>query len=188
VQSCPAPAPARPLRTQCQASPRRDLSAGGVRRNGMNSPLLPRRSGRWRHGVQPSSSQLRRAKSSSAMAAVSSCPTTVPMAAVGIENSLSAMSCEGFSSPLVPLTSAVMRSNQPSRELFAPVGSSAAHTARSPPASKRCGFCPFFAPAGRAAAPARVRRFGLCLDTPTVCLTAHPPIAAPAPPPPPAPL
>jgi len=83
----------------------------------MNSPLLPRRSGRWRHGVQPSSSQLRRANSSSAKAAVSSCPTTVPMAAVGIENSLSAMSCEGFSSPLVPLTSAVMRSNQPSRKV-----------------------------------------------------------------------
>ena len=35
VQSCPAPAPTRPLRPQCQASDRCDCTVGGVRGNGL---------------------------------------------------------------------------------------------------------------------------------------------------------
>ena len=45
VQSCPAQAPARALRTQLQASPGCDLAAGGVRGNGLNSLSDPQCAG-----------------------------------------------------------------------------------------------------------------------------------------------
>jgi len=45
MQSCPTHAPARPLRTQCQASPRCDLAAGRVRGNGLNPLTLPQLQG-----------------------------------------------------------------------------------------------------------------------------------------------
>ena len=58
VQSCPAPAPARALRPQCQASERCDCAVGRVRGNGLNVRFLPPfQRGQVLPGVLPTAQQ-----------------------------------------------------------------------------------------------------------------------------------